>query len=91
MSGAKASTASAVSGPTPGIVCKRRAALFFSATIFAVFVRASMRTVFSAICAIRSRHSSQRIAGRLVEEPLYALKMANALRHHVTELVKQGS
>jgi hypothetical protein len=41
MSGAKDSTASAVSGPTPGIVCKRRAASLFSTMIFAVFVRLS--------------------------------------------------
>jgi hypothetical protein len=64
ISGAKASTASAVIGPTPGIVCRRRAVSVSLASALIRLVRASMRAVFSAICASRSRHSSQTSAGR---------------------------
>lgn len=54
ISGAKASIASAVSGPTPGIVCNRRDVSARAASSFAVFVLASIRPVFSPICARRS-------------------------------------
>ena len=62
--GANASTASAVRGPMPGIVCNRLDMSVCAAKSFAFFVFASILTVFSAICSTRSRHSSRASAGR---------------------------
>ena len=64
MSEANASIASAVRGPTPGIVCSRRAVSVSTANALRVLVFASIRSVFSAICASRSRHSAMMSSGR---------------------------
>lgn len=63
MDGAKASIASAVNGPTPGIVCSRRVKSASFDRILAFFVLTSIRSVFSEICKMRSRHSSSASSG----------------------------
>lgn len=57
--GASVSIASAVIGPRPGIVCKRRASSDWPERSFADLVLALIRNVFSATRSIRSRHSSR--------------------------------
>lgn len=64
MGGANASTANALIGPMPGIVCKRRAVSVRDARAPICFVFTSIRCVFSAICSRRSRHSSRTSSGR---------------------------
>ena len=66
MSGPNASTATAVSGPTPGMVCRRRARSDWAASAESFAVRSVMRLVFSAICASRSWHSSLISKGSVV-------------------------
>src|SRR3546814_3853711 len=66
--GAKASTARAVNGPTPGMVCKRRAVSASAASALIFAVRALMRPVFSAICSSKSLHSSRIKSGKRSEE-----------------------
>ena len=61
--GAKASIASAVTGPTPGIVCNCRVRSAFFDRTLTFFVLDSIRAVFSAICKMRSRHSSRASSG----------------------------
>lgn len=62
--GAKPLIANAVWGPTPGIVCRRRAVSVARERALAFAVLTSIRAVFSAICSSRSKHSSRTRAGR---------------------------
>ena len=64
MGGANASTAIALIGPMPGIVCKRRAVSVSDARAQICFVFLSIRCVFSAIYGRRSRHSSRTSSGK---------------------------
>ena len=92
MSGAKASTASAVSGPTPGIVCKRRAVSLLSARFFAIFVRArcELSSRQSAPSDPGTRHGRSRARRQARRGSPRCASMADALWDRVTELVEQG-
>jgi hypothetical protein len=61
MGGAKPLMANAVCGPTPGIVCSRRAVSFVPARPRALAVLASFRAVCSDICSSRSWHSYRQL------------------------------
>ncbi len=57
--GAKAPTAHAVMRPISGIVCKRRDVSACAARALIFFARLLIRTVLSAICSSKSKHSSR--------------------------------
>ena len=61
--GAKASTARAVSGPTPGIVCNRRAVSLLVDTARILVFLSAIRAVRLSIWPNRSRHSSRTRSG----------------------------
>ena len=89
--GAKASIASAMSGPTPGIVCSRRAVPVCAARSFAFFVCLDPgRFLGDLLHQVPAFLTDQRgqIADRLIEDRLDALELPDPLRNDVAVLVK---